>query len=121
MIHGKASLQQVIESTDALFKRPISDLSLMTEGEFLDHFKSTNIMEIEWDEKLTTSGLVQMSGLRKTRADAKRIIQQNGLFVNGAQASEDVSVREMVLLHGKFVVLQIGKKNYSLIRLKNKF
>jgi len=55
----------------------------MTEQAFLEHFKSTSIQHINWDEKLSVSGLSQIAGLRKTRADAKRIIQQNGLLING--------------------------------------
>ena len=62
-------------------------------------------MEINWDEKQTISGLSQIAGLRKTRADAKRVIQQNGLLVNGVQATEDVSVSQLSLLHDKYVVL----------------
>jgi len=75
MVHGESALNKVLESTEAFFKKPISDLSLMTEQAFLDHFKSTSILEINWDERLSISGLSQMAGLRKTRADAKRIIQ----------------------------------------------
>ena len=75
LIHGDAALKSVLESVDSFFKKPISDLSKMTEQEFLDHFKSTTITQINWDEKLSISGLTQMVGLRKTRADAKRIIQ----------------------------------------------
>lgn len=46
----------------------------MSEQAFLNHFKSTSILEINWDEKHTISGLSQIAGLRKTRADAKRVI-----------------------------------------------
>jgi len=54
-------------------------------------------------------------GLNKTRAEAKRVIQQKGLLVNGVQATEDVNISKLELIHGKYVVLQSGKKNFALI------
>ena len=32
------------------------------------------------------------AGLRKTRADAKRVIQQNGLYLNGVICTEDLQI-----------------------------
>ena len=79
MIHGDDAVAQVLKSTDSFFTRPISDVCKLSESEFLEHFANSEILSVESSDKLTISGLVQQVGLRKTRADVKRLIQQKGL------------------------------------------
>ena len=53
----------------------------MTEEEFMEHFKHTKTTDVVVGagDSVTLSALMVQSGLRKTRADAKRTIKQNGL------------------------------------------
>ena len=57
------------------------------------------------------------SGLRKTRGDAKRVIQQKGLQVNGQMVNQDGLVQESDLLHGKYLLVKVGKKNFALAQV----
>jgi hypothetical protein len=75
MVHGDEALQVVLQTTDALFKRPISEVCRLPLSEFISHFSHTKILELPMDQKVTLSGIVSSTGLRKTRADAKRVIQ----------------------------------------------
>ena len=63
----------------------------MNESQFTDHFAHTKKVHIEVTSStsgdsshvVTYSSLIVQSGLRKTRGDAKRVIKQSGLYVNG--------------------------------------
>ena len=67
----------------------MSALKDLSEEEFLRQFKETPVHEIEFDGKLTYSGLIVKCQLRKTRKDAMRVVQQNGLLINGEVQAED--------------------------------
>ena len=65
---------------------------------------------------VTYSSLIVQSGLRKTRGDAKRVIKQSGLYVNGRCIDCDGKIdASRDLLHGKYLVMKVGKKNYALL------
>ena len=58
MVHGPEELQKVIQSTEAFFKRPVSEVVKLSKSEFLANFGDTKVIEIALDDKLTVSGLV---------------------------------------------------------------
>jgi tyrosyl-tRNA synthetase len=59
--------------------------------------------------------MIAASGLRKTRAEAKRNIAQGGVQVNGQTALEDTTLVDK-LLHGEYLLLKVGKKQIALIQ-----
>ncbi len=76
MVHGNKALDSVQGSTSAFFSKDIKDLLTLSESEFKDHFKSTETVELSKSEtSLTYSSLMVKCGARKTRGDAKRVIQ----------------------------------------------
>src|SRR6185437_6496839 len=55
--------------------------------------------------------------LASSKSDARRTIQQGGVTVNGVRASGDQPVVPSQCLHGSFVLLKKGAKNYALLRM----
>jgi tyrosyl-tRNA synthetase len=53
------------------------------------------------------------SGLFKSRGDAKRMVQQGGVYLNGARV--DGSLTSVAPLHGKYVLVRKGGKTYALV------
>lgn len=77
------------------------------------YFNQNNeVVEMERDfATLTVSGLAVKSGLRKTRSDVRRILKQGGLQINGKAIDDDINISEEAhLLHGKYLLLKVGKK-----------
>ena len=104
----------------AFFSQDMEQILAMGEEEFREHFRYTEVIEIneEVTQTLTYSGLIVQSGLRKTRGDAKRVIKQNGLQINGEAVKEDRLIDlNSDLLHGKYLIMKVGKKNFALIAL----
>jgi tyrosyl-tRNA synthetase len=67
------------------------------------------------------ASLVVKAGLRPTKADVKRLISQGGLSINGAQVSSEEKAKERPeLMHGKYVVIKVGKKSFSLVEITYK-
>jgi len=62
--------------------------------------------------------LIAESGLTKSKGEARRSIQGNGIAVNNIK-SADVERRITLddCIDGQFIVLRKGKKNYHLIKI----
>ena len=78
MVHGPQALQSVQGSTSAFFSVDCEQICAMTRDEFVRHFEHTKVVEVplptEGSFQLNYSSLVTLSGLRKTKGDAKRVI-----------------------------------------------
>jgi len=57
--------------------------------------------------------------LATSKSDARRTIQQGGVTVNGVRASGDTSVVPAQCLHGSYVLLKKGARNYALLRMED--
>ncbi|HSC33350.1 MAG TPA: tyrosine--tRNA ligase [Gemmatimonadaceae bacterium] len=59
------------------------------------------------------------AGLASSKSDARRTIQQGGVSVNGVRASGDAPVVPAQCLHGSYVLLKKGARNYALLRMQD--
>ncbi|HTL94849.1 MAG TPA: tyrosine--tRNA ligase [Gemmatimonadaceae bacterium] len=57
--------------------------------------------------------------LATSKSDARRTIQQGGVTVNGVRASGDAPVLPAQCLHGSYVLLKKGARNYALLRMED--
>lgn len=58
------------------------------------------------------------TGLTKSNGEARRLLEQGGLWVNGRRlAAEDRYVRHDALLFGRYALLKRGARQYALVRL----
>ena len=58
------------------------------------------------------------SGAASSKGEARRLISGGGVYLN-AQRVEDgaITLTDEHVLHGRFVVLRVGKKRYHLIEV----
>ena len=122
MIHGEEASKLVEKSTEAFFDLDRARLCDMSEGEFLQYFAQTAVHKVEACP--TLSGLLVQCGLRKTRAEAKRVIKESGLQVNGSYVTDDIPLQptphqcdelSKMLIHQKYMLLKCGKKQFALV------
>lgn len=91
----------------------------MSEAELEAHLAHSEKVQLPRERlnKMQLSGLVAYAGARKTRADARRVIEQGGLQVNGVTQRDDAAVTLDMFLHGRYMVLKVGKKSFSVIEI----
>jgi tyrosyl-tRNA synthetase len=68
------------------------------------------------------ASLVVKTGLRKTKADVRRLVPQNGLNVNGQIITTEDEVIKATgalerLLHNKYLIVKVGKKSFALVEV----
>ncbi len=118
MIHGEDELNKAIETTQKLFANtsaPASSLSeedlQQIEGIIKQEYPLSNF--INGTDVIT---LVSETGIFKSKGEARKMIQNGGVSINRVKVSDPQwVVKQSDLLHGKYLMLQVGKKNYFLI------
>jgi len=115
-IHGPEALRNVLDATKVLFGgaalREVSEgvLALLSQ-----EIPSVRLPRAEVAGLPVLDALVR-SGLASSKGDARRGIQGKGFLVNGEViAAPERTLAEGDLLHGRFVMLQKGKRNHALL------
>lgn len=87
MVHGSEALNQALGNSHAFFAFDWSESSKMSQSDFEAWFGHTERVVLGKDELLSLDLCSLLThkqvGLRKTKADARRVIEQGGVQVNG--------------------------------------
>jgi tyrosyl-tRNA synthetase len=62
--------------------------------------------------------LNEKSGFLKSNGEARRALKENSISINKEKVKDDFVIRVNDLIAEKYVLLQRGKKNYFLLRVK---
>lgn len=116
LVHGHDATVAVELAAQALFgKASLTDLDEKTLAGAL---AETTIFEVAAGEPHTIIDLLVGTGLADSKGSARRTIKEGGAYVNNERIeSEDWEPAESDLLHGSWLVLRKGKKNFAGARL----
>ena len=115
-IHGAAVLGNVQEAAKVLFGgTALQAVSAEVLALLSKELPSATLARAELDGLPVLDALVK-SGLASSKGDAKRGIQGKGFLVNGeVVAAPERTLGAGDLLHGKYVMVQKGKRNHALL------
>lgn len=119
IVHGKEALNKAIAASEILFgKGTTEQLQQLEEEEILDIFKGVPQHQISLDV-LNSSSIIDFLSLHTqvftSKGEARRMLQQNGISINKQKVSESFVLNKELLLKGKYLLVQKGKKEYHLI------
>ena len=122
-VHSEVDYLTAVESSRILFgdgtteglkKIPENDLLSMFEGvpQFTlaksDIERGISVIEL----------LADKTAIIASKGEAKRLIQNGGVFINKTKVTEDSNVVGVAdLIGGRYIVVQKGKKNYYLVKV----
>lgn len=120
MVHGEAELQKAEDASGILFGKGTTDLlRKLDEKTLLNVFEGvpkssispeTFSAETDLVELLTTHGAVFAS-----KSEARRLIKENAVSINKEKVTEQTQLTSAMLLNGKYLLIQKGKKHYHLL------
>lgn len=114
LVHGDDAVTSAENITQALFSGDVTQLNEAELVEALQDMPTTVL------DNAPETGLIDLLVAVKaapSRRQAKQDIESGAVYVNGERISGiDSVIREEHRLHGKYVVLRRGKKNYYLVR-----
>jgi tyrosyl-tRNA synthetase len=123
LVHGKAELDKAIQASNILFGNATADdLKTLDEATFLEVFDGVPQSEISRDVISEGINIVDVlnekSGFLKSNGEARRALAENSISVNKEKVTEEFQLTSKDLINNQFVLLQRGKKNYFVIRVK---
>ena len=116
LVHGEEATAAVELASQALFGR--AELTDLDEKTLASAVSETEVFEVGAGEPRTIVDLLVGSGLVDSRGAARRAIKEGGAYVNNERiASEEWEPAEGDLLHGSWLVLRRGKKNFAGVKV----
>ena len=118
LAHGEEGINAALKATEIFFGAEISALS---DAELVSIFADVPSKELSRESlergEISILDAFLLSGLAKTKSDARRAVQQGGAYVNNRQCSDVAHVLGVADLASEtVVVLRSGKKRYALLR-----
>jgi tyrosyl-tRNA synthetase len=123
MVHSKDEYEGAVEASQILFgKGTTESLRKMNESTFLSVFEGVPIFDVKAEilsEGVTIADLcAEHSAIFTSKGELRRLVQGGGLSINKEKADNaDMIIDSSYLLNKKYLLIQKGKKNYSLIRV----
>lgn len=115
-VHGDEAVTAAENITRALFSGNIAELS---EAELIEASQDMPTAVITGQEETGLIDLLIETKAAPSRRQARQDIESGAISVNGERVSSiDAVITDEQRLHGKFVVLRRGKKNYYLVRFE---
>jgi tyrosyl-tRNA synthetase len=116
LVHGANERAKAEEASTALFGGRVSSLEESTLLDVVEEVPSSEVTAEQLAAGILLVDLLAESGLVTSKGEARRTIEQGGAFVNDEPRSGlDAMVGEADLLHGRYIVLRRGKRNYHLL------
>lgn len=119
MVHSEADYESAIKASSILFGdatnevlRTIDETTLLSALSGVPTFNTT---KDNCENVKLTDLLVEKTNIFKSKGELRKLITNGGLSINKTKITADCVVNKECLLNGKYLLVQQGKKKYSLI------
>ncbi|MFG1934196.1 tyrosine--tRNA ligase [Mycobacterium sp. NPDC048908] len=112
LVHGEAATTGVEHASQALFGR--GELSQLDEPTLSAALREASVAELQPGGPDTITDLLVATGLSPSKGAARRTIGEGGAYVNNTRIdSEEWAPQQTDFLHGRWLVLRRGKRNFA--------
>jgi tyrosyl-tRNA synthetase len=115
MVHGPEEAARAETAAAVLFTDKIADLDRPTLASALGDAPSTPVAGAVLSEGMPIVDALRLSGLATSNKNARQLLQQNRVSVNGHRVGEDHRLTAGDALHGRWIVLRRGKANQHVL------
>lgn len=123
MVHSEEEYRKAVEASELLFGNATTEtLMSMDEDTFLSVFEGVPLFEVSRQyiaEGVPLSTLaVELAPIFPSKGELRRLVAGGGLSLNKVRVENtEIPVSTSHLLNGKYILIQKGKKSYSIIRV----
>jgi tyrosyl-tRNA synthetase len=117
LVHGEHGLEIAQKASSVLYGGSIENIDAAT---LLEIFSSVASCELSVDDVKDANvvDLVAASGLCKSKGEARRLVQNGGLYLNNNRVTDmNTIVSDKDIIDGKLIILRSGKRNYFLVEI----
>ena len=116
LVHGEAATRSVELASQALFGR--AELTELDEQTLAAALQEASVADIEAGAPNTIVDLLVATGLSESKGAARRAVKEGGASVNNVKISdEEWTPGADDLLHGRWLVVRRGKRNFAGARI----
>ena len=118
LVHGEHEWKKATEQTDKLFANLAAPAESLTEADLLslDGIVRSPFSADRIKQGINVISLLAESGIFSSKGEARKMVQNGGISINRSKVeNQTMVVNNELLLHGKFILVQRGKKNYYLV------
>ena len=116
LVHGEAATRSVELASQALFGR--AELTELDEKTLAAALQEASVADIEAGAPNTIIDLLVATGLSESKGAARRAVKEGGASVNNVKISdEEWTPGADDLLHGRWLVVRRGKRNFAGARI----
>ena len=116
LVHGAANTAAVELASRALFGR--GELADLDEPTLAAALTEASVMDLRPGEPDTIVDLLVSTGLCESKGAARRTVKEGGASVNNVRvSSEEWTPSDAELLHGHWLVIRRGKRNFAGVRV----
>jgi tyrosyl-tRNA synthetase len=117
LVHGEAALADAVKASAAMFGGSLDGLSDATLEDIFAGMPSAEVPRAALSGERGLIDVLVEAGVFKSKGEAKRLIQNGGLYVNNAKVdAEDAKLTSQCLTTERIAVVRTGKKNYHLLK-----
>lgn len=119
-VHSKNDLQQAIAASNILFGKADADmLKSLDEKTLMEVFASVPSFQIQ--SSVLDEGVVELlathTDILPSKSEARKMLKAGAIAINKEKVGEENGLYTSNLIHGKYLVIQKGKKNYFLVKV----
>lgn len=116
-VHGEAGLKQALDTTEQLFQSQNKSVEELTIEE-LENIEGIVKCMVTGEADIIT--ILVEGGIFMSKGEARKMILNGGLSVNRKKISDvNAIITRSEFLHGKYLLVQKGKKNFYLMETSN--
>ncbi len=120
-IHSEKDYEFAVKASELLFRNDTAEvLQSLTEAQLLDVMEGVPQVEVPMTELETGKDVVSFlaeHGIFPSKSEARKNVQGGGVSINKNKVgSIEQLVDTSLLLNGKYILFQKGKKNYYLVK-----
>ena len=123
MVHSEDDYNTAVEASQILFGKSTSDiLHRIDENTFLYVFEGVPLFNISKDEIANGLSFAELAAEKcevfPSKGDLRRTVKGGGVSINKDKINDaDMMINASMLINGKYLLIQKGKKNYFLIKV----
>lgn len=115
-VHGEVGYSKALVDTEKIFANQSAPAESLSEE---DLQSMEGIQRFQYASSLLGADIVSFlaeTGIIASKGEARKLIQGGGVSINRKKVEDaKLSVDASLLLHGKYILVQKGKKNYYLV------
>jgi tyrosyl-tRNA synthetase len=113
-VHGAEAASAVDEAADVLFGGDPTAASLAALEAVAREVPSSHMTPVQLDDLVH---VIVAAGLAQSNGDARRTLEGGGFRCNGRPLDASSQLSSHELLHGRYLLLQRGKKSHHLVEV----